>query len=927
MKFKLAKKLSLLLTLLICSFLSLISPFSVVWATGWTGTIVDSDNSIGTHASITTDSSDNILISYYDTTNGNLKFAKSTDSGSTWSTSTVDSDFDTGQFTSITTDSSDNIIISYFEATNDDLEFAKSTDGGSTWSTTTVDNAAFIEGYTSITVDSGDYLISYSSLADGLKFAKSTDGGSTWNTSTVISEMLAFAFTSITTDSSDNYLIASNNSGSDFDLKFSKSTNGGSDWSTATPDSTGDVGRYCSIATDSSDNYLISYYDDTNTSLEFVKSTDGGGSWLTPVTVDNDNNVGNYTSITTDSSNNILISYYDVTNGNLKFAKSANNGVSWSDSTLDSDDDVGKYNSITTDSLDNYLITYYDETNDDLLFQLGDNSAPSISLTAFSPDPHNDNTPSFTGTATEAIGTVSSVEYQVDSTSGTWSSCTADDGTFDEASEAFTCTVPSSSPLSDGGHTVYVRGTDDSSNTTASGSESSDSFSIDTTSPSSFLLDSPPGGLYTNQLRPTFIWKGDSTDATSGLSHYSLEVKDVKRGDNLTGYSIGSISPTTPSGDKVETDDYLLNYLNFHDGETTNDLLSLQVKDGADLNLEEGEYHWKVKLVDNVANEREEQRTLFIDLTSPKISLTQIGDKEIEAGKQNLSSSSSNSSFSTSSFSPAFYGKITDPLSGVDNDNDNKVASGPDKLEISIKKKNYLGGYTDYADPTTLEFTDTYWSNPGEKIEDNSENKSDKYTTFSFTPQKKLTRGIYQVTLTPQDKAGNKKEYTLNLNVGNVLGTTTGLGGSLEGILDSTMQTEITNIEEIPAESEEEKQRIKEQGYTVTIRTVDKESNPIPNVKVELHSDPVFKGKTGKDGVVSFTNVQPGDHTIKLSYGLLNHGKQNITLKGDNTKEFKITIQVKMNTWLTPLLLSVIGILLFLVGWLVKRKGRENTQT
>lgn len=49
-----------------------------------------------------------------------------------------------------------------------------------------------------------------------------------------------------------------------------------------------------------------------------------------------------------------------------------------------------------------------DATFSDLVF---DSTAPSISLTALSPDPNNDNTPTLSGTATEAIGTVSNVEY------------------------------------------------------------------------------------------------------------------------------------------------------------------------------------------------------------------------------------------------------------------------------------------------------------------------------------------------------------------------------------------------------------------------------------------------------------------------------------------------------------------------------------
>lgn len=90
------------------------------------------------------------------------------------------------------------------------------------------------------------------------------------------------------------------------------------------------------------------------------------------------------------------------------------------------------------------------------------------------------------GSVTEGKATVSSVEYQLDCPDGVcddegWTACSADDGVFDEAAEAFTCTV--SEELSDGSHTVYVRSTDSNGNTTESGSEETLTFTVDATAP------------------------------------------------------------------------------------------------------------------------------------------------------------------------------------------------------------------------------------------------------------------------------------------------------------------------------------------------------------------------------------------------------------------------------------------------------------
>ena len=104
-----------------------------------------------------------------------------------------------------------------------------------------------------------------------------------------------------------------------------------------------------------------------------------------------------------------------------------------------------------------------------------DTAAPSVTIVALTPDPTNDNTPTFTGTATDVLSNISSVEYKVDS--GSWTAATASDGAFNSLSEGYTFTT---SALSDGAHTVYVRATDSATNTTAEASYATDSFTVQT---------------------------------------------------------------------------------------------------------------------------------------------------------------------------------------------------------------------------------------------------------------------------------------------------------------------------------------------------------------------------------------------------------------------------------------------------------------
>ena len=86
--------------------------------------------------SIAVDSNDNPHISYYDQTNGDLKYARWT--GSTWIIQTVESTGTVGLYSSIALDSNNRPHISYYDYINADLKYAHWT--GSTWNIQTVDS-------------------------------------------------------------------------------------------------------------------------------------------------------------------------------------------------------------------------------------------------------------------------------------------------------------------------------------------------------------------------------------------------------------------------------------------------------------------------------------------------------------------------------------------------------------------------------------------------------------------------------------------------------------------------------------------------------------------------------------------------------------------------------------------------------------------
>jgi len=118
-----------------------------------------------------------------------------------------------------------------------------------------------------------------------------------------------------------------------------------------------------------------------------------------------------------------------------------------------------------------------------------DTTAPSVVITALTPDPTSNSTPTLTGTATDTESNISSVEYKVDA--GSWTAATASDGAFDSLSEGYTFTTAA---LADGAHTVYVRATDAASNTTAEADYASDGFTVAPTGAPSVSATSPAAG-------------------------------------------------------------------------------------------------------------------------------------------------------------------------------------------------------------------------------------------------------------------------------------------------------------------------------------------------------------------------------------------------------------------------------------------------
>ncbi len=335
----------------------------------------DAASQVGQYSSLVLDHSGNPVVSYYDQANTALKVLhcgnSSCSSGNT--IATPDSVGTVGQYTSITVDSSDRPVVSYYDATSGKLKVLHCGNAACSAGNTLVkpDTGSSNGVQSSVKINSaGNPVVAYFDFTNSsLKMLHC--GNANCTAGNVIATLDSIGdvgrYPSLVLDGSGNpavsYLDLSNG-----DLKVLRCGNAACSAgnTTAAADTSGVVGYYSSLALSAAGIPIVSYYNASGGGLKLVHC--GNAACTSGNMITSPDTSGLHTSLALDASGNPVVSYYNAIQGDLKLLHCGSSTCGPNTVAVpDSVSDTGQFTSLKLDAGGKPVVSYWNSSNGDLM--------------------------------------------------------------------------------------------------------------------------------------------------------------------------------------------------------------------------------------------------------------------------------------------------------------------------------------------------------------------------------------------------------------------------------------------------------------------------------------------------------------------------------------------------------------------------------
>ncbi len=334
----------------------------------------DAVNNVGQYTSVTVDSNNKPVVTYYDATQGILRVLHCGNAACNAGNSIVKPDTmsSNGVQSAVKINSLGNPVVAYYDFTFKSLKLL--TCGNSNCSAgntiSTVDASGMVGGYPSMVLSSnGNPAISYLDLTNGkLKILRCGNTqctlGNTIASVSGVSGVTGY-FSSLRLDANNRPVVSFYNlTNSTLNIVRCGNAACSSSNNISIPDASGKVGLYTSLRLDAANNPVVSYYDSSKGDLKVLHCGSATCNPNSVIVVDATAKVGQYSAIKLDTLGNPVVSYWDQTNGHLKFLHCSNANCSASNSitTPDASVNTGWDTSLQMDGIGNPVMSYYNFT-------------------------------------------------------------------------------------------------------------------------------------------------------------------------------------------------------------------------------------------------------------------------------------------------------------------------------------------------------------------------------------------------------------------------------------------------------------------------------------------------------------------------------------------------------------------------------------